>query len=323
MHNQFWQFIQDKLHRQEPVMLIVVTGVRGSSPGKKGFKMAVGNNGERYGTIGGGTMEFSLEKQAIKNLLTSTPKVFTKHLVHSNDAGEQASGLICAGEQHHAFIKLSQDDAPIIAEITSTLADGQSGCLTIRSTGLQFTPVLKGKQKDDRDKQHTGEWIYEEMLHPQPVLYIFGGGHVSIPVTKVAKVLGFRVEVYDNREKLPTMEHNDDADHKQIISYRDASAQVKAPGNTFVCIMTVSHASDQLILEQMLPLPLKYLGMIGSRKKVDAIFENLRVKGFDDEVLARVDAPMGIAINSETSAEIAISIMAEIIRRKNKHALRS
>ncbi len=318
MHNQFWQFIQDKLHRQEPVMLIVVTGVRGSSPGKKGFKMAVGSHGEKYGTIGGGPMEFSLEKLALKSLLTDAPKAFTKRLIHSADAGEQASGLICAGEQHHAFIKLGQADAPVIAEIVSTLSGGQSGYLTIHATGLQFAPALKGKQEADRENAPASEWIYEEVLHPQPVLFVFGGGHVSIPVTKVAKVLGFRVEVYDDRQGLPTLENNNDADHKQIISYRDAAAQVKVPDNAFVCIMTVSHASDQLILEQLLPLSLKYLGMIGSRKKVDAIFGNLRIKGFEETALAKVDAPMGVAIESETPAEIAVSIMAEVIRRKNK-----
>ncbi len=318
MHNHIWHFILDKLNRHEPVMLIVVTEVRGSSPGKKGFKMVVGSQGEKQGTIGGGAMEFSLEKVAWDSLKANTPKAFTKRLIHSADAGEEASGLICAGEQHHVFVKLSPADKSAIAEITTTLANGQSGYLIINAMGLQFSLASKGKKRGDKGKQAAGEWIYEEILTPQPVLYIFGGGHVSIPVTKVARVLGFRVEVYDNREGLPTLENNTHADHKQIISYQDAAAQLKAPGNAFVCIMTVSHATDQLILEQMLPLPLKYLGMIGSRKKVNTLFENLRVKGFEEATLARVDAPMGIAINSETPAEIAISIMAEVIRRKNQ-----
>ncbi len=301
-------------------MLIVVTEVRGSSPGKKGFKMAVGSQGEKHGTIGGGPMEYSLEKVALDSLQANTPKAFTKRLIHSADAGEEASGLICAGEQHHVFVKLSPDDASTIIKISSTLYEGQSGYLSIHSTGLQFALSSEYNIRGHQSEQAAVEWIYGEMLTPQPVLYIFGGGHVSVPVTKVARVLGFRVEVYDNRAELPTLENNTHADQKHIISYQDAATQIKVPTNAFVCIMTVSHASDQLILEQMLPLPLRYLGMIGSRKKVNTIFENLRVKGFEDAALERIDAPMGMAINSETPAEIAVSIMAEVIRRKNQDA---
>lgn len=299
-------------------MLLVVTEVHGSSPGKKGFKMAVDAGGQKHGTIGGGPMEFSLEKEAMQSLLTDTPKAFTKRLVHSADAGKEASGLICAGEQHHALVKLTPEDSPTIAKVASTLAEGQSGWLSIHAGGLHFSASSPGNTGSPRSEPESGDWTYVEMLVPQPVLYIFGGGHVSIPVTQVAKVLGFRVEVYDNREELPTLENNHHADHREIISYPEAAARIKSPVNAFVCIMTVSHASDQLILEQMLPLPLQYLGMIGSRKKVQTIFNNLREKGADEEALARIDAPMGIAIHSETPAEIAVSILAEVIRRKNQ-----
>jgi len=312
-----WSFIEDRLLRSEPVVLIVVSDVRGSSPGKKGFKMAIGSQGDKAGSIGGGPMEYSLEKFALESMQTSKPKAFTNRQVHSPDAGKEASGLICAGEQHHVFVKLFPEDIATIRDITASLEKGIPGRLVLSPEGLQFL--------DPGDNTHAGlselpenTWRYEEVLLPEPVLYIFGGGHVSVPVTRIARILGFRVEVYDDRKGLITMEKNTAANHKEVIGYEQAASVIKSPASSYVCIMTVAHASDQLILEQLLPLPLRYLGMIGSKNKVETIFSNLLARGVDPAALERVDAPMGMAINSETPAEIAVSITAEIIRRKNQ-----
>ncbi len=312
-----WSFIEEMLLRREPVVLIVVSEVRGSSPGKKGFKMAISTQGKKAGSIGGGPMEYSLEKFAMESLQTTQPKAFTKRQVHSPDAGREASGLICAGEQHHVFVKLFPEDIITIRDITASSEKGMPGRLVLSPQGIQFLEPPDNTHAV-LSKHPEGVWRYEEVLLPEPVLYIFGGGHVSVPVTSIARVLGFRAEVYDDRKGLITMEENTAANHREVIGYEQAANVIKSPASSYVCIMTVAHTSDQLILEQLLPLPLRYLGMIGSKKKVKTIFSNLLAKGADPAALERVDAPMGMAINSETPAEIAVSITAEIIRRKNQ-----
>lgn len=316
MHS-IWDFIEERLKQSNPVMLIVVAGVRGSSPGKVGFKMAIDKQGTKTGSIGGGPMEYSLEKFAVESLEASSPVAFTKKMIHSQDAGEHASGLICAGEQQHVFAKMLPEDIDTVKMIKNALGNGVSGHLTITARGLQFAVT----QEQDSSLPAIGqqeELLYEEVLSPEPVLYIFGGGHVSIPVSQMGRILGFRVEVYDDRKGLETLESNKWAQVRDVIDYGDAASRIKSPESSYVCIMTVSHSSDQQVLEQMLPLPLKYLGMIGSKNKVRTIFSNLREEGASNASLERVDSPMGIKINSETPAEIAVSILAEVIRRKNK-----
>ncbi len=311
-----WIFIEQRLEQGNPVILLVVTEVKGSSPGKRGFKMAVDSTGEKTGSIGGGPMEFTMEKLSVEQLQDPSPGAFTKRMVHSADAGEEASGLICAGEQRHVLVTISPDESSTVRSIRQSLESGKGGHLYVTAGGLHFSG--NDSSEPSAAGRPEGDVIYEEVLTPSPVLYIFGGGHVSIPVSQLGRMLGFRVEVYDNREGLSTLEENTWANAKGVIQYENAATLIRSPESSFVCIMTVAHASDERVLEQMLPLPLRYLGMIGSRNKVRTLFSNLREKGADLSALERVDAPMGVPINSETPAEIAVSIFAEIIRRKNK-----
>ncbi len=310
-------FIYDRLSSGEPVMLVVVIEVHGSSPGKKGFKMAVAADGQTVGSIGGGVMEFNMSNLARSELLADNPVPFLKRQVHSTNAGEDASGLICAGEQQHAFIPLFPDDLENVRSLIRHLEDGREGIIEMSPKGLIFHETTDKQAVIDMRPASAIEWRHLEKLTPPATLYVFGGGHISIPMSRIFTMLGFRVAVLDDREGLVTMRDNAFAHLKKQIDYREAASHISCCRAAYVCIMTVSHASDQLILEQMLPLPLKYLGMIGSRNKVQKIFSNLSARGADPGQLQRVNSPMGLPINSETPEEIAISIAAQIIQQKN------
>jgi xanthine dehydrogenase accessory factor len=317
-----WRFTQERLNNGQRVMLIIVTEVKGSSPGKKGFKMAVSTDGQLFGSIGGGVMEYNMVELARQRLESHTTDAFLKRQVHASDAGEDASGLICAGEQTHAFAPIDATDLPRIDSLIHLTAEGESPLLVIDASGLQIYSDDAKPAASSVETEHAGSWFYSEEIKPADTLYIFGGGHISIPLSQVCRMIGLRVIVLDDREDLNTMDGNKWAHEKKVIDYKDAAQHISHPAASYVCIMTVSHASDQQILEQMISLPLKYLGMIGSKNKVRKIFGNILDKGILEDTLQYIDAPMGLSINSESPEEIAVSIAARIIMEKNRSSQR-
>lgn len=313
-----WRFIQEKLKNGQRVMLIVVTEVKGSSPGKKGFKMGVSTDGQLFGSIGGGVMEYNMVELARHELNSHVTDAFIKRQVHAADAGEEASGLICDGEQTHAFVPLDATDLPLIESMIRSSNSGETLWMRMDTSGLQIHTDQPEAAPSTTEKGDKDSWFYSEEIKPAATLYIFGGGHISIPLSQVCQMVGLNVVVLDDRPGLNTMENNKWAHSKKIIEYKDAASYISHPAISFVCIMTVSHASDQQILEQMIPLPLKYLGMIGSKNKVRKIFGNIQSKGIKESDMQHIDAPMGLSINSESPEEISISIAARIIMEKNK-----
>ena len=332
-------------------MVIVVVDRQGSSPGKQGFKMAVAGDGGLAGSIGGGVMEYQMVELARKRLAEGEKGPLLKRQVHDPAAEAERSGLICSGEQTHAFVLLQQKDLNTVEALCEAEERGLKGWLGIGPDGMSFSgeapEVLSGIVPGTPAGSNPGsgaetpsgnnpwsgtetpsgiawqklsdaEWRYLEPVGEGPCLYVFGGGHVSVPMSQVFRMLGFRVVVLDDREGLNTMESNNFAHEKRLVDYRRAGDLFAGDGQTYVVIMTVSHATDQLILGQMLGKPLKYLGMIGSRKKVQKIFDTLRAKGASDEQLKKVDSPMGLQINSQTPEEIVISIAAKVIQVKNE-----
>ncbi len=310
-----WSFIIKELETDHRVMLITVIAVRGSSPGKKGFKMAVSSGGQIFGSIGGGVMEYKMVELAREKITDTNQKSFLKWQIHDPNAGADASGLICAGSQLHALTPLSSSDLQNLQKLTSVIDKGTSLFLRLSARGLE---LVHDSGSENADIPEGPDWQYMEQLQMPQTLYIFGGGHISLPLSQIARLIGLRVVVLDDRRGLNTMKQNSFAHKKVTIDYSEASKHIIHPAESFVCIMTVGHGSDQLILEQMLHLPLQYLGMIGSKNKIQKIFSNLKSKGFTNEGLSKVDAPMGVPINDELPEEIAVSIAAGIIKTKNK-----
>jgi len=146
-------------------------------------------------------------------------------------------------------------------------------------------------------------------------LYCFGTGHVAVPTAHIAATVGFHVVVMDDRAEFANAARFPDAD--QIIgtdNYQRAFAGLKINEDSFVVIMTRGHQFDRVVLEQALKTRAGYIGMISSRHKRDTVFRALRAKGFRKLELERVHAPIGIDIGSETPEEIAVSIVAELVK---------
>ena len=159
--------------------------------------------------------------------------------------------------------------------------------------------------------------IREEWFCPQPRLIICGGGHVAREVAALAAHLDLRVTVLDDRADLVTAERFPTA-QQLICDCYDHLENYLEPGACYV-VVTPDHKADLLCVSKILPTKYAYLGMIGSKKKVAATFENLRRAGFNEEQIGTIFAPIGLPIGAVTPAEIALSILSQVIQEKNRY----
>jgi xanthine dehydrogenase accessory factor len=312
-----WNFIQKELSDNNNVMLITVVERNGSSPGIVGFKMAVSETGSMHGSIGGGVMEYNMVELAKKEAKKATQKSFIKKQIHKADAGKDKSGLICSGDQTHSFTLFDSSSKEIINNITTQINNGEKGALYLNQSGIKFNETISLEKQIEYSIENENNWEFKEQIGVKPTMYIFGAGHVSLPLSEIFRVLDFRVIVLDDREGLSTFESNKHAHQKYIIDYKNIGDIIEEGTNSYAVIMTVAHKSDAAVLKQLVRKDLKYLGMIGSKNKVKNIYELLMNEGISVEELAKVDSPIGIPIKSKTTAEIAISIAAKVIEVKN------
>ena len=147
-------------------------------------------------------------------------------------------------------------------------------------------------------------------------LFIFGAGHVSRPTAQIAALVGFRVTVLDDRAEFANAGRFPQAKISVLGGYADCFAGLHTGPEAFVVIVTRGHVHDAEVLAQALATRAGYIGMIGSRRKRDAVYERLRGQGFSDADLARVRCPIGLTIGAETPEEIAVSIVAELVQKR-------
>ena len=161
--------------------------------------------------------------------------------------------------------------------------------------------------------------FFVEIYVKNPQLIILGGGHVSQPVAKIGKMLGFHVTVMDDREEFVTKERFPDADRLIQGTYEEIPEKIPVYENAYYVIVTRGHLGDSASARQILKRPYVYLGMIGSRNKVKLTREKLLREGFTEDQLNTIHAPIGLPIGGHMPAEIAVSITAEIVQEKNKY----
>ena len=163
--------------------------------------------------------------------------------------------------------------------------------------------------------------IFVEPILPQPMLYLFGGGHVSTAVARVANLAGFAIGVVDDRESFANAERFPMA-AEIYASYEEAFENIHPGASTYLVIVTRGHKDDMRVLEWAVGTPARYIGMIGSKRKVIAVYKALEKSGVAMEKFERVNAPVGLEIGALTPEEIAVSITAELIAmRRNAEGL--
>lgn len=154
--------------------------------------------------------------------------------------------------------------------------------------------------------------VFVEPILPQPTLYIFGGGHVSIALANAAHTAGFAIGIIDDREAFANAQRFPMASEIHT-SFENAFAKLQPNASTYIVIVTRGHKDDMHVLRWAVEQPARYIGMIGSKRKVLSVYKALVLEGVSAEKFTRVHAPVGLEIGALTPEEIAISITAELI----------
>ncbi len=205
-------------------------------------------------------------------------------------------------------------EAEVWQEAMKVMEEGSSKALKFDLTGQE-------ESDDGLICGGTMEVLVEPIL-AQPTLYLFGAGHIAFAVSKLGKMAGFRVAVIEERPAFANTERFPDADEIYAEEFESAFPKLNINRASYIVIACRGHLLDQQVLEWASRTPARYVGMIGSKKKVKSVFSNLRAGGVPQELLDKVHAPIGIPIASETPEEIAISIVGEVIKvRREKPKL--
>jgi len=307
-----WEYIHSKLAEEIPVMLLYVLESEGSSPGRKGFKLAVAKDGTFIGTIGGGIMEIKLVEKAISMLHKSELSIQVMKQHHDKQHTVNQSGMICSGSQLNAFIPFQMHQI----ELVKSILNNPKLTLEINPT----TITLLNTSENSFEYTDELNWNYKETILVQPVIHIVGGGHVALALSEVMQFLGFYIYVYDDRPDINTIQQNKFA-HQVIIipSYNEIDKYIPLNSTDFIAIMTVGYRTDKIALIQLINKQFKYLGLLGSEHKIITLLAELKEEGISPDLLSKIYTPIGLKIYSKSPQEIAVSVAAEIILVKNKN----
>jgi xanthine dehydrogenase accessory factor len=158
--------------------------------------------------------------------------------------------------------------------------------------------------------------VFFDLALPKPTLIVVGAGHVAVPVAQVGRLLDFEVIVVDDRPSFANSERFPDADRIIVDDFTAALDELEITPSTYVVLVTRGHTHDVHALRKLVRQPAAYVGMIGSRRRVFAVFKLLRDEGVPVEDLLRVHAPIGLDIKTETPGEIAVSVGAELLKAR-------
>jgi len=304
-------------------MLLVVAESTGSSPGRQGFKMAVAADALE-GSIGGGIMEVNLVNQARQ--LCKSPHVSKGEIgraasihqqVHRKD-DRNSSGMICSGKQTVIFRALTPEDAGTVQEIVNTLENRQPNFLVLTPARLGVEPSIPPAPDFSFESRSETDFLFRERLGLKNELFIVGGGHCALALSELMSKMDFYIRLFDDRPKLNTISKNTFVHEKHVIeSYEQIADRVTGGPNTYVVVMTLGFASDEIVIRRLLDRTFRYFGVLGSKAKMATLLKNLKNEGYPEEKLKNIRTPIGLPINSQTPEEIAISIAAEIISVKN------
>lgn len=304
--------IEEQLKMGKPCLLATIIASTGSTPRSSGAYMVVGEGGRICGTIGGGSLEYNVILQGQEQIAQQKNFIYKYTLTME---GSAELGMICGGTCTILCQYLAADDLPLIQEAMRIMESKEQYWLLL--------PVLEGKlqilqgaseiQRNGLIKIGDNQY-YAERFNFDGKVYIFGGGHLAQEVVPVLSHLGFRCVVLDDREEFSKPELFTGAEEVLCVDFKDLAKAVQITENDYVAVMTRGHLHDADVERFVLKTSAHYIGVVGSRRKAKLTRETLRGEGFTEEQLDRIITPIGLEIGSETPAEIAISIAAQLIQ---------
>lgn len=342
---KLYQDILRLLEQGESFVLATILANYGSTPRTAGSKMLVRRDGSIIGTIGGGQVEAKVIELAPE--IMQTKKALVREYNLNRDIAGQMD-MICGGHLKVLLDYMSAEDANLReiyhalskavaarqkAVLISPVPDGEAAaaagrlCLVVdggRKVGTFFAqPEELAELLQAANSRYPqvvtvgGRSFLVEQISNNGTVYIFGAGHVSLQVARLAKTVDFVTVVLDDRAEFASKERFPFADRVEVLSAFDQElAELGVDEDSYVVIVTRGHAHDKTVLARALCSKACYIGMIGSKSKRDTIYKALINEGYDSNLIAQVHSPIGLSISAETPEEIAVSIVAELIKAR-------
>ncbi len=341
------------LGKKEKLALATLITRIGSAPRAAGAKYLVKADGSTLGSIGGGCVEAEVWQGAQEVIEKGEGGLLHFRLTAEQlaEGGLICGGNIDIFLEplREDFLNLYQEVAKIkqkggsavlatIISIDGSFPKKNGTKMLLKTSGEKIGSLFLGDELDQeilrrsdrltksnkpevmifKPSQEGQSWkqieVLLEPIFSEPTVYIFGAGHISQQLAPLAKRVNFKVVVIDDREMFANRDRFPDADEVIVSEFERCFEQLNIDGSSYIVIVTRGHLYDGFVLEQAIKTDARYIGMIGSKNKIRILFKNLIEKGIPKEVLDRVHAPIGLDINSETPEEIAVSIVAELIK---------
>jgi xanthine dehydrogenase accessory factor len=345
--------IANALEAKEQLALATIINRVGSAPREAGAKYLVKRDGTAVGSIGGGCVEADVWQEARKTMEKGEGKVLHFNLTSEQlaEGGLICGGNIdifleplmedSLNIYREVLKARQQGGAGILATVISV--DGvfpktEGVKEFIKASGEKVGSLFMGEELEERilkeaerllrvkkievmtisSAETAQPWkTLEILLEPiisEPTVYIFGAGHISQQLVPLVKKVHFKTVVIDDREMFANRDRFPEADEVIVTEFEKAFEHLSIGQSSYIVIVTRGHLYDGLILEMAVKTDAHYIGMIGSKKKIQTLYQILLKKGITKETLDKVHAPIGLDIHSETPEEIAVSIVAELIK---------
>ncbi len=269
-----------------------VVSSKGSTPQRPGASMLVHDDMTVEGTLGGGCVEAEVRRRAHELLQAGRSGLLHFHL--DQDYGWD-DGLLCGGQMDVAVVCVAE--AVSAAVFRGALEELRSR----RPASVPLSVAREGRAE-----------TYTLHIEPPPTLWIAGAGHIGQAVAKLAVDLDYRVVVIDDRADCVSVSRFPSPIERIVANIERSLRDAPIDANSYVVIVTRGHRHDERALAAVIDSPARYIGMIGSRRKIRLMFDGLVQAGVDRARLDRVHSPIGLSIGAVTVPEIAISIAAEL-----------
>ena len=331
------------LEQGRELVVCQVVETRGSTPQKAGALMLIDPNGGQAGTLGGGCVEAEVKQRAIRRIGQTGSDLHAFVLDHDY---AWADGLICGGKMvitaealrgsealgyyrtYQALLEAGDGFTEAVVVDPDRVAGAEAGERFLFGPDGSFvagwpraTPPVGLADRitplTERPKPTVKSGVAFLPTLPRIRLVIVGAGHVGQGVANLAAQADFDVWVIDDRHQYANAERFPQAERVIVGPIGEMLPALEVTQHTYALVVTRGHGHDQEALYHLAPTRASYVGMIGSRRKIKLIFESLRESGIPESALERVSAPVGLEIGSQTVPEIAVSIVAELIARRN------
>ncbi len=343
--SEFFEQIEQLRRREGRAALATLVSTRGTTPRKEGAKMWVGEGGRILGSVTiGGCVDAEVMAEA-ETVLAEGPRLLELSL-GDEDAWE--IGLTCGGTIEVFLEPVALGDTeggalPLYERLRAHVTAGRTGALVTRldpsGAGAKLLLLDDGRRigtlgdavLDDAAMRVAEEGFgtgasrtvglgprgdvrcFVEIHMPPPTLLIVGAGHVAMPLVELARRLGFRTVVVDGRPRLATRERFPEADELVVGIPSEVARRAPLPPSTAVVLVAHDYKYDVPVLRHVLSTRAGYVGMLGSRRRGEAILKLLREEGMPEEQLSRLRVPIGLDLGARTAAEIALAILGEVV----------